>query len=203
MTMSSSILQTSFLTGNSVHTGVRAFGMTLFSSEITQMLADSKWIWIAIGLLCMLDFRFGCKESRLRRDKALKQGDKVLAEVYKFHRSRAWRRSLNKFIDYLMLMMVAEAIGAGFLPLVGVNYIFGAWVGGVIACLCEMSSIGGHFLYIHNVRIEKRTIKGYLMAFGKGFAVALARQKDPAMGEAVDEAFRKAESEEERKGKNR
>ena len=47
--------------------------------------------------------------------------------------------------------------------------------------------------------IEKRTIKGYLMAFGKGFAVALARQKDPAMGEAVNEAFRKAESEEGRK----
>ena len=48
------------------------------------------------------------------------------------------------------------------------------------------------------MRIEKRTIKGYLMAFGKGFAVALARQKDPAMGEAVEEAFEKVGKEKEK-----
>lgn len=180
------------LGGNGLHTGARAAGVTMLYSEITQMVIDSRWIMIAVVFCCLLDFRLGCKDSAKHKEEADKAGNHVLSEIYRFHRSRAIRRSANKFVDYILLMLVSEAIGAAFLPYVGVNYIYGAWAGGLMACGCELSSAGGHFLYIHGVKIEKRNIKGYIMAFAKALAVTFARQKvgDQA-GDAVEEAFEK------------
>lgn len=199
--MGSNIIE---LGGNGLHTGTRAAGVTILYSEITQMIVDSRWILIAVVLCCLLDFRLGCKESGLHRTEAEKEGNKVMTEFYKFHRSRAVRRSANKFIDYVLLMLVFEAIGAAFLPYVGLRYIYGAWAGGLIACGCELSSAGGHFLYIHGIKVKKRNIKGYLMAFAKALAVAFARQKaGEEVGEAVEEAFTMAESETENKIKTR
>ena len=190
--MESNIIE---LGGNGLHTGTRAAGVTILGSEITQMVVDSRWILIAVVLCCLLDFRLGCKESGLHRAEAEKDGNQVMKEFYKFHRSRAVRRSANKFVDYVLLMLVFEAIGAAFLPYVGLRYIYGAWAGGLVACGCELSSAGGHFLYIHGIKVEKRNIKGYVMAFAKALAVAFARQKGgDEIGEAVEEAFNKAES---------
>lgn len=190
MQMESNILN---LPGNGLHTGTRAAGVTIFYSEITQMIVDSRWILIAIVLCCALDFRLGTKESAKRKEAADKEGNKMLSDLYKFHRSRAVRRTMNKFVDYVLLMMVFEAIGAAFLPCVGVPYIYGAWVGGLIACGCELSSAGGHFLYNHGIKVEKRNAKGYALAFAKALAVAFARQKGgEQVGEAVEEAFEEA-----------
>lgn len=179
--------------GNGLQTGTRVSGVTIFYSEITKMIVDSRWILIAIMLCCALDFRLGTKESAKRKDAADKDGNKMLGDLYKFHRSRAVRRTMNKFVDYVLLMMVFEAIGAAFLPYVGVPYIYGAWVGGLIACGCELSSAGGHFLYIHGIKVEKRNAKGYILAFAKALAVTFARQKGgEQVGEAVEEAFEEA-----------
>lgn len=182
------------LGGSGLHTGARAAGVTMLYSEMTQMVVDSRWILIAVVLCCLLDFRLGCKESGMHKAEAEKEGNKVMGEFYRFHRSRAVRRSANKFVDYILLMLVFEAIGAAFLPYVGMNYIYGAWAGGLIACGCELSSAGGHFLYIHGIKVERRNAKGYIMAFAKALAVAFAKQKGgEEVGEAVEEAFEKAE----------
>lgn len=179
--------------GNGLQTGTRAAGVTIFYSEITQMIVDSRWILIAIVLCCALDFRLGTKESAKRKEAADKEGNKMLSDLYKFHRSRAVRRTMNKFVDYVLLMMVFEAIGAAFLPFVGLRYIYGAWAGGLIACGCELSSAGGHFLYIHGVKVERKNAKGYILAFVKALAVAFARQKGgEQVGEAVEDAFEEA-----------
>lgn len=189
MTMGSNILN---LPGNGLQTGTRAAGATIFYSEITQMIMDSRWILIAVGLCCLLDFRLGTRESAKRKEEADKVKDVLRSDFYSFHRSRAIRRSFNKFVDYILLMLVFEAIGAAFLPYIGVPYIFGAWAGGVIACGNELSSAGGHFLYIHGVQVKKKNVKGYAIAFAKALAVAFARQKGgEQVGEAVEEAFEK------------
>lgn len=188
--MESSIIQGSAALNSGLHTGARAAGAAFFYSEITQMVVDSRWILIAIVLCCVFDFRLGCKESSMRKGEADRSGNRMLSELYRFHRSRAVRRTVNKFVDYILLMMVFEAIGAGFLPQVGVNYIYGAWAGGLIACGCELSSACGHFLFIHGIKVEKKSVKGYVVAFLKAVAVALARQKaGEEMGEAVGNAF--------------
>lgn len=183
------------LPGNGLHTGTRAAGVTIFYSEITQMISDSRWILIAVVLFCVFDFRLGCKESKKRKEAADKAGNTLLSEFYRFHRSRAIRRSASKFVDYVLLMMVAESFGAAFLPYIGVPYIYGAWGGGLIACGCEISSAFGHFLFIHGVKVEKKNAKGYILAFLKALAVAFARQKaGEEVGEAVEEAFNEAEN---------
>ena len=188
--MESNILN---LPENGLQTGTRAAGVTIFYSEITQMVVDSRWILIAVVLCCLLDFRLGCKESAIHKTAADKDGNKVMGEFYRFHRSRAVRRSANKFVDYILLMLVFEAIGAAFLPFVGLRYIYGAWAGGLIACGCELSSAGGHFLYIHGVKVERKNAKGYILAFVKALAVAFARQKGgEQVGEAVEDAFEEA-----------
>ena len=188
--MESNILN---LPENGLQTGTRAAGVTIFYSEITQMVVDSRWILIAVVLCCLLDFRLGCKESAIHKTAADKDGNKVMGEFYRFHRSRAVRRSANKFVDYILLMLVFESIGAAFLPFVGLRYIYGAWAGGLIACGCELSSAGGHFLYIHGVKVERKNAKGYILAFVKALAVAFARQKGgEQVGEAVEDAFEEA-----------
>lgn len=192
--MGSNILN---LPNNGMSTGARAAGVTIFYSEITKMVLDSRWILIAVVLCCILDFRFGVKESSKRKEAADKERNTMLSDLYRFHRSRAIRRTVNKFVDYVLLMMVFEALGAAFLPYVGVPYIYGAWAGGLIACGCELSSAGGHFLYIHGVEVEKRNTKGYILAFAKALAVAFARQKGgDQIGEAVEDAFNEAENKE-------
>lgn len=189
--MGSNILN---LPNNGMPTGARAAGVTIFYSEITKMVLDSRWILIAVVLCCILDFRFGVKESSKRKEAADKEKNTMLSDLYRFHRSRAIRRTVNKFVDYVLLMMVFEALGAAFLPYVGVPYIYGAWAGGLIACGCELSSAGGHFLFIHGVEVEKRNTKGYILAFAKALAVAFARQKGgDQIGEAVEDAFNEAD----------
>ena len=189
--MESNILN---LPSNGLHTGTRAAGVTIFYSEITQMIVDSRWILVAVILFCVFDFRLGCKESEKRKEAADKDGNTLLSEFYRFHRSRAIRRSSSKFVDYVLLMMVAESFGAAFLPYVGVPYIYGAWGGGLIACGCEISSAVGHFLYIHGVKVEKKNAKGYILAFIKALAVAFARQKGgEQVGDAVEQAFNETE----------
>lgn len=192
--MGSNILN---LPNNGMSTGARAAGVTIFYSEITKMVLDSRWILIAVVLCCILDFRFGVKESSKRKEAADKEKNTMLSDLYRFHRSRAIRRTVNKFVDYVLLMMVFEALGAAFLPYVGVPYIYGAWAGGLIACGCELSSAGGHFLFIHGVEVEKRNTKGYILAFAKAFAVAFARQKGgDQIGDVVEDAFNEAENKE-------
>jgi hypothetical protein len=72
-----------------------------------------------------------------------------------------------------------------------VSYIYGAWVGGLIACGCELSSAGGHFLFIHGIKVEKKNVKGYTLAFVKALAVAFARQKaGDEVAESIEEAFK-------------
>lgn len=190
--MESNILN---LPNNGLNTGARAAGVTIFYSEITQMITDSRWILVAVVLFCVFDFRLGCKESAKRKVAADKAGNTLLSEFYRFHRSRAIRRSANKFVDYVLLMMVSEAFGAAFLPYIGVPYIYGAWTGGLIACGCELSSATGHFLYIHDIPVEERTLRGYTYAIFKALAVAFARQKGgEQIGEIVEDAFEEAEN---------
>lgn len=181
--------------GGALQTGVKVAGTTYFLGEVTQMVIDSRWILIAVVMCCIVDFRLGCQESRMHKAEADKAHNAMLSDFYRFHRSRAIRRSIDKFFNYLFWMVMSMAVGAAFLPHVGIDYIFGAWAGGLVACVCELSSAGGHFLYIHHITVEKRNIKGYVVAFAKALAVAFARQKaGDDVAESIGEAFSEADA---------
>ncbi len=175
------------VSGGALQTGVKVAGTSYFLGEVTQMVIDSRWILIAIVMCCVVDFRLGCQESRIKKAIADKEHNDMMSEFYRFHRSRAIRRSIDKFFNYLFWMVMSMAIGAGFLPKLGIDYIWGAWSGGIVACGCELSSAGGHFLYIHGITVEKKNLKGYIVAFLRAVAVAIARQKGGADAEEIVE----------------
>lgn len=169
------------------NTGTRAAGMVLFGDELSCMLLDTRWMLIAIVLLIIADYRFGCEESSFRHKNALEDKNLLLADRYEFRVSRARRRTTNKFVDYLIYIMLGVSLGKALLPQLDINYIWGGWVvTAFIAARIEIPSIVGHFLFVRGVSVEKKTITGFI----KAFVVALAKSKSEGVGDALEEGFK-------------
>ena len=81
------------------------------------------------------------------------------------------------------------------LPRLGIDYTFGGICASIIAIMCEGKSIIGHFIYLHGVNIEERTIKGFI----KAFIVSLAKRKSEAIGDAIESGFNRIEDKKEDK----
>lgn len=181
-----------------METGTKLGFITLIETELVGILTDVRWM-LALILLCVIaDFRFGWGESHKRYNEAVKAGDTVLADKYKWHTSRAWRRSINKVMDYVVWVTMGMLLGMVTLKPFGIDYTFGGVAAtAIIVFLCELPSACGHFFYLHGVHVEQRTLMGFIRAF----AVAWARRKDPDIGESLEEAIEKSEHVEEN-GKN-
>ncbi len=66
--------------------------------------------WLLLGVvLCFADLRFGIMAAR-------KRGEKIRT-------SRMWRRTINKMIDYLCWVTIAEVCTRTFAPAVGVPVV--------------------------------------------------------------------------------
>lgn len=172
-----------------IGTGIRTITFVGFGSEIVGMLIDMRWAFLLLVLLIVADFRFGLGESNKRHRDALERGDKTAADYYEWHTSRAVRRTCNKLADYVVLMLLSGAAGMALFEQVGVEHTWGSWIGAAIAFYCEVSSIFGHFFYLHGVTVRKRTLVGFI----KALIVAFTRRKSEDMGEALEEAFSKTD----------
>lgn len=167
------------------NTGTRGAGVLLLNDEILLVLVDSRWMIIFLVLLIVSDFRFGKRESIIRYKLAEKQGDKRRMDLYRWRTSRAIRRTSNKFIDYVILMAVCSALGMALFEPIGIPHIFGGFLGALIAFLCELKSIGGHFLYITGVKVEKKSLTGFV----KAFIIAFTKSKNEDVGNALEKGF--------------
>lgn len=155
-------------------------------SELVGILTDARWMLVLILLCVIADFRFGWGESHKRYNEAVKAGDTVLADKYHWHTSRAWRRTMNKIMDYIVWVSVGMILGMVALKPFGIEYTYGGVAATIIiVCFCELPSAFGHFFYLHGVHVEKRTLMGFLRAF----AVAWAKRKDPDIGDALEEGL--------------
>lgn len=167
-------------------TAPKSIGILVMGNEIVTMIGESRWALLLLLILTFADFKFGLGESNKRYAVAKKSNDAVLMDKYKWRTSRAIRRTANKLTDYLMLMVVGMCFGMALLEPMGVDYLYGAYAVAAVAAFCEIKSIGGHFLYLHGVAVEERTISGFL----KAFVVAIVRRKSHDVGEALNEAFK-------------
>lgn len=166
-------------------TGTRTGVITLLSGELVSIIADTRWMMLAIFLCVIADFRFGWGESCKRFKMAKKKGDKIVMAQYKWRTSRALRRSVNKLIDYIMWVSIGVFIGMALLRPIGIDYMMGGVVATSIAVGCEAKSIIGHFFWLHGVRIEEKSIKGFF----KAFVIAFAKRKNRDIGEAIEAGF--------------
>lgn len=168
-------------------TGTRGVGLLATGGEIVLMISESKYAILLLILLICADFRYGWGESNKRYLLAKAVGDKRRMDLHRWRTSRALRRSFNKLADYIIIMAVGMAIGMALLEPIGISHIFGAYGACLALSVCEIISVLGHFFYLHGVRVEKKTVVGFI----KAFVIALAKRKSQDVGEALEEACNK------------
>lgn len=176
------MVNTETVTGS---TTTKTVWLALLLGELQQIIWDARWMLLAILLCIIADFRFGWGECAKRYANAKDEGNKVLIDKYRWRGSRAWRRTINKFFDYLMWVTVGMVVGKAVLGGIGIPYQYGGIAMTGVAICCEAASFFGHFFYLHGVKVEEKTLTGFL----KALAVAWAKRKNTDMGEALNEAF--------------
>jgi len=174
----------------------KAFSWALMGTEAMQAIQDLRWMIACCVLLIFVDFRFGCAESRKRHKEAIEQGNKTLAKMTEFHFSRAVRRTCNKFVDYMTLLLVFCVMGLAITEPYGIcDHVICAGLAMIIASVCELASIFGHFLYLKGVEKPKLTWTGIGLFLGRVLA-SFAKTKSPDLGEALDETITQTFTEE-------
>lgn len=160
-------------------------GIAVFSGELVSVMVDARWMLLAITVCVLADFRYGWGESSKRYNRAKSKGDKLVMAQYKWRTSRAVRRTINKLVDYFVWVTLGMFMGWAVLRPVGVDHMLGGVAATAVAIACEAKSFCGHFFYLHGIRIEERSVRGFLRAF----VVAFAKRKAPDIGRAMEEAL--------------
>ena len=168
-----------------MNTGTRVVNVAFMGSELVTIIYDARWLLAVITLCVVADFWYGWSESRKRYEAAREKKDKIVMAQYKWRTSRAVRRTMNKLIDYIMWVSLGVFTGFALLRPLGVDYMLGGIAATAIAIGCEAKSFIGHFFYLHGVRIEQKSVGGFL----KAFVVAFAKRKNADVGEALEDAF--------------
>lgn len=182
-------MNTEIVTGSTV---TKTMWLTLLLGELQELIWDARWLMLAIVLCIAADFRYGWGECNKRYVIAKAEGNKTLTDKYRWRGSRAWRRTVNKFFDYLMWVVVGLVVGKALLSELGIDYIYGGIAMTGVAVCCEAASFFGHFFYLHGVEVKQRTVMGFF----KALAVAIAKRKSPDIGDALGEAFEKTDENE-------
>ena len=183
--------------GGGMGTGTKVAGLagfTVLEAEAEAVLVDMRWALVLMVVLIVADFRYGWRESCRRLNMAKKEHADLQQEIYRWHGSRAMRRTMNKLVDYVVWLLFGAVVGKALLERVGLCYEYGTWAAAALMCYCEVSSIAGHFFYLHGVEVKKKSVTGFV----KALAVAFAKKKDADLGESIEEALK---GEEQRDGK--
>ncbi len=171
-------------------TGVGAKGIMwgAIGAELTVVVYDLRFMVICAVVLIVADLWWGYSESSLRKSKAKEAGDKCLEEKYKWHKSRAGRRTANKVVDYITYLVVGALIGLGITePMEICSHVWCAAIGLGVGCVCELASIVGHIAYV-KFGVEISIVDAWralMRFFGKLISV-----KSQEIGEAVEELGR-------------
>lgn len=168
-----------------MNTGTRFIGFVLMGNEFVQIIYDARWLLAVITLCVAADFWYGWSESRKRYEAARAKKDKIVMAQYRWRTSRAIRRTVNKLIDYIIWVSLGVFTGFALLRPLGADYMLGGIAATAIAIGCEAKSFIGHFFYLHGIRIEQKSVTGFLRAF----VVAFAKRKNADVGEALEDAL--------------
>lgn len=109
----------------------------IFIKELLDIMYDLRWWLVLAFILIIADLWFGIRSAQLR-------GEKI-------RKSTAGRRTMNKFVDYMLYILVGTSIGMALCEPYSFNPII---VSCTILALCyafEVDSIYGHICEIHNV----------------------------------------------------
>ena len=163
---------------NVLNNAARLAGVTIVGSEVSQLVFDMRWWVLASLVLIAADFWFGISEARMKG--------------VEIRRSKASRRTANKFVDYLMYLIVAAFIGKAMEP-VGIEPIKLATVVMLLTSAWELDSIYGHICVLNGAE-KDFSIRKFIIGFftRKSEAVKEASDEAKVTEEQVEEAKERA-----------
>lgn len=168
---------------NSVGTKAVLWGS--IGSDLVGVVFDLRYMVIFSIVLILADLWWGYSEAHLRKAEAEDIGDVALIDKYKWHKSRALRRTANKLVDYLTYLFVGAFLGLAITEPMGIcNHIWTAAIGLGLGCSCEIASVIGHVAYV-KLGVEVSLLDGW-RAFLR-FLGRLFRIKSNEIGEAIEE----------------
>lgn len=143
-----------------------------FYSEVQQTFFDIRWALLFIALLIVTDFWTGLTAS-------------VRVRGEDFRISRALRRTLVKFCEYVSFVIFGVVLAKSVLEPFGIcSYVTGGAVGAACALLIECDSIYGHVCDIHGI--------GGRFSL-KRLIVAWLRRKNRDLADAVEETLKETD----------
>lgn len=147
--------------------GTQAVIWASFSSEITDIIYELRWMIALCVALILADLWVGTRDSR-------RKGDDVRA-------SRAGRRTCNKLIDYLCYLIVGCLLGlAVFEPLGICTHLTTSAIGIGLGCIFDLNSIIGHVCHLHGIKGNVnlwRVLMAYLGKKNKDISDAIKEGK--------------------------
>lgn len=143
-------------------------GMSLsFFAELQALVWDMRWLILLCVALIIVDLRFGIENAQVH-------GETI-------RRSRAIRRTVNKFIDYLCWLLFAGIFGMAFAKHFGWNTMLVVDMVMIVACLAEIDSILQNYA-------QARGIEGFSL---RALIAAIIRGKNKALGDVIDNVAKK------------
>lgn len=165
-------------------TGSKGVVWATIGAELIAVCYELRYMVILSLILILADLWWGYCESSKRYNQAVVDKDKAAKEKYKWHKSRAVRRSANKAVDYITYLLVGAFLGLAITePMDLCNHVLTAAIALGLGCLCEVSSIVGHVLFV-KAGIEIKVADAWKWA-GR-FFINLIKIKNHDIGEAVD-----------------
>jgi Na+/H+ antiporter NhaD/arsenite permease-like protein len=158
------------MTGREV-TRVATTGGLSFYGEAQSLFWDMRWLIALVVVLIVVDLKFGIENS-------IKHDEKI-------RKSRAVRRTVNKFVDYMCWLLFAGVIGLAIGEPIGVNHTLVSVVVMLLACLSEIDSIVQNFCEAHD----------YPVFSLKRFLLSLLKQKKPELGRAIEDTIEQEKTE--------
>ncbi len=123
---------------NSVRIGTAS--MSVFLGEIGSLLWDMRWLMLLAVVLIAADFWLGIHKS--------------IANGIDIRFSRAIRRTMMKFADYLCVVILGAVVGKALGEPLGYTAVSIAVVLMSVACLCELDSIISNWGDIKGIKIN-------------------------------------------------
>lgn len=162
-------------------------GEVSIGEELLRVAFELRYMIILSAIMILTDLWWGHRDSMKRYMVAEAAGDMVGMEKYKWHKSRAIRRSANKVCDYLTYLLIGTFFGLALTePMNGFSHIYTAAIGLGVGCLAELASIIGHYCYV-KFDMEIKVIDAWRWLCR--LFVNLLKIKSHDLGDAVDQTI--------------
>ena len=175
---------------NTVGTKVVMWGTV--GTELMSVVYELRWMVLLSVVLILADLWWGRSAARKHYAEAVRSGNQTLQETFRWHKSRAVRRTCNKVVDYLTYLIVGALLGlAIFEPMEVCSHVWTAAIGLLTGGCCEVASIVGHIVYVKmGVDVKAADVWRALMRFfGR-----MIKARSIEIGEAVEGLGREGRS---------